>query len=54
MTKGTDYMGGASVASRRLKLALTYVLKLKSLLENPAFICVFDLFIYFVMTIYQL
>jgi len=31
-----------SLTSRRLKLYLNYVLKLKSLLENPAYSCVFE------------
>ena len=31
-----------SLTTRRLKLSLNYVLKLKSLLENPAYSCVFE------------
>ena len=31
-----------SLTTRRLKLSLTYVLKLKSLPENPAYSCVFE------------
>ena len=31
-----------SLTSRRLKLSLNYVLKLKSLPENPAYSCVFE------------
>ena len=31
-----------SLASRHLKLSLNYVLKLKSLLENPAYSCIFE------------
>ena len=31
-----------SLAARRLKLSLNYILKLKSLPENPAYSCVFE------------
>ena len=31
-----------SLTTRRLKLSLNYVLKLKSLLENPAYNCIFE------------
>ena len=31
-----------SLTTRRLKLSLSYVLKLKSLPENPAYSCVFE------------
>ena len=31
-----------SLTTRRLKLSLNYVLKLKSLPENPAYSCVFE------------
>ena len=31
-----------SLTTRRVKLSLNYVLKLKSLLENPAYSCVFE------------
>ena len=31
-----------SLTTRRLKLSLSYVLKLKSLTENPAYSCIFE------------